>query len=189
MMTCTFIASPKKKDSPSISAPSLRRRLFRDRKILLLAIGMAAASCATPMVPSEIDELTTCHNTSLADIRASMLRNGYTIKEQTARDIQSEYRDLNGDFQAKLAEQVNVTAKSERDFQFTVRLRHTRYGYQNSVSIGSSMQSSPRTESGGMFTYGFGERCERTFDENLSYYQENRDAYIDRKQRICGSSK
>ena len=141
------------------------------------------------MVPSEIDELTTCRGTTLAEIRASMLKNGYTIKEQTAKDIQSEFRDITGDYQAKTAEQINVTAKSEHDFQLTVRLRHTRYGYQNSVSIGSAMQSTPRTETGGMFTYGFGERCERSFDENAAYYIENREMYLERKLRVCGNSK
>lgn len=158
-------------------------------KLALVALAIFAASCATPMIPSEIEELTTCRDTDLNQIRTSMLENGYTIKEQTKTDIQSDFRDLSGDFQAKISEQVNVIAKSDKVYQFRVRLRYTRYGYQNSVSLGSSMRTSTRSESGGLFTYGFGEKCERTIDEDATYYQERREDYVERKSRICGNAK
>ena len=59
-----------------------------------LALTTLVTWCATPMLSSEIEELTTSRDTNLSETRTAMRKNGYAIKGQTIKDIQSGFRFL-----------------------------------------------------------------------------------------------
>lgn len=80
---------------------------------LSAAIVLASAfGCVTPMSEAEQRSLTTCHETSLAKMRKSLVKSGYEILGETANGLEA----------LRVAHRLRVERLDEDSFRFSVRI-------------------------------------------------------------------
>ncbi|MBM4251804.1 MAG: hypothetical protein FJ146_07515 [Deltaproteobacteria bacterium] len=95
---------------------------------------MSVASCAhlRALPQSEIDRLTTCTNTSLTEIRKSLLLSGYEIKDQSATELITAYKQVSGYEGRQIYRRITVVETVPKSFKFVVRLKSVQLPYQDS---------------------------------------------------------
>jgi hypothetical protein len=87
-----------------------------------------------PLPPSEVERLTTCNGTSLKDIRKSLLLSGYEIKDQTASELVTNFKQVSGYEGRQIYRRVTVVESSPKSYKFVVRLKSVQHPYQDTPS-------------------------------------------------------
>ena len=108
-----------------------------DRRCVSPTAGLALfliSGCAhlRPLPQSEVERLTSCNNTTLTDIRKSLLLSGYEIKDQTGTELVTTFKQVSGYEGRRVFRRITVVETKPKSFKFVVRLKSVQYPYQDS---------------------------------------------------------
>ena len=152
----------------------------------MAGLALAAAACVTPMSASQIEEVTTCRDTTIAKIRKNLLLAGYEIEEQTGEDIVTEWKQTGGYGKNKDLQRVTVVKLDEGRFRFKVMKRSVSVEKENQASFTTTKQNKKRNKAEST-QISFGRDVERHSDYDQSYYQEYLNGYRSTQAEVCGS--
>lgn len=155
------------------------------RVLVVLGLGFSVAGCVTPMSSSQIDEITTCRNTTIGNIRKNLLLAGYEIEEQTGEDIVTEWKQTGGYGNNKSLQRITVVQLDEGQFRFKVMKRSVSVTKENQASF-STVQKNKKGNNSETMDISFGRDVERHSDFDQAYYQEYVGNYRSTQAEICG---
>ena len=152
--------------------------------VVALLAGFVAA-CVTPMTMSQVEDVTTCKQTTLKKIRKNLLLAGYEIEEQTSEDLVTEWKQTGGYEKNRSLDRITVVKVDDSTFRFKVMQRSVRVDRENIATVSTTSKSKKRRDSA---TTGisFGRDVDRTNDSEQRYYQEYETTYRQKQYEVCG---
>lgn len=153
--------------------------------ILGFSLQSLFSSCVTPLKPEEVEQLSTCPNTSMEQIRKNLLLAGYRITSSTDEDLSTDFKQVE-DWRGKSFRSIAVIKQGDQRFRFKVRIREERL---KEIPTGESRvtfksENAPAgVETVHKTTQTIVDRDE--FDQG--YYEGNREENAKIQREVCGS--
>jgi hypothetical protein len=142
--------------------------------------------CVTPMKQSDIEELTTCKNTTLADIRRNLLLDGFKINQESKTDLVTDFKQT--DFWKSDRQFLRITAVEIGENTFKLKVRRKSIRIHESDSFGMGMAGSGRQRSpSGTIVFDFSRPIEVEDEDDQTYYEEHFDRHLQLRKLICGA--
>lgn len=157
-----------------------------DKKWAALGLISLVAACVTPMSVSEIEDVTTCRDTTLNQIRKNLLLAGYEIEEQTGEDLVTDWKQTGGYNKSKYLQRLTVVKLDKGLFRFKVMKRSVTVDRENQATLTTTTRNKKKNESERV-GIAFGRDVERYSDYDQSYYQERQADYRQTQVEVCGS--
>jgi hypothetical protein len=110
----------------------MAQRWFKVSSFVLSVLLVTACSHLRALPGDEVDRLTTCKVQNLDGIRKSLLLSGYEIKDQTATELITEFKQVNGFEGRRVLRRITVVETAPQQFKFVVRYKSIQYPYQES---------------------------------------------------------
>src|SRR5690606_33861384 len=156
------------------------------RKWIIPGLMAVATACVTPMSASQIEDVTTCRNTTIAKIRKNLLLAGYEINEQTGEDVVTEWKQTGGYGKNKTLQRITVVKVDDGLFRFKVMKRSVSVEREDQASFTTTKHNKNRSKSE-TTGFSFGRDVERHSDYDQSYYTEYMGDYRSTQHEVCGS--
>lgn len=154
--------------------------------VLSTVLFLALTSCVTPMNQSDIEEVTTCKDTTLADIRRNLLLDGYKIEQESKTDLVTDFKQT--DFWKSDRQFLRITAVEIGDKTFKLKVRTKTIRIHESDSFGMGMAGSgQRSRATGTIVFDFSRPIEVEDEDDQAYFQEHLDRHIRLRKLICGA--
>jgi hypothetical protein len=142
--------------------------------------------CVTPMNQSDIEDVTTCKNTTLADIRRNLLLDGFKIDQESKNDLVTDFKQT--DFWKNDRQFLRITAVEVGENTFKLKVRRKSIRIHESDSYGMGMAGSGRrNKASGSIFFDFSRPIEVEDEDDQTYYQEHLDRHMQLRKQICGT--
>lgn len=142
-------------------------------------------SCVTPMAQSDVEEVTTCKETTLADIRRNLLLDGFKIEKESKTDLVTDFKQTsiwNSDRQF-----LRITAVEVGEKTFKLKVRRKSIRIHDSDSFGMGMTGSGRrNRASSSITFDFSRPIEIEDEDDQEYFEEHFDRHMQLRKLICG---
>lgn len=137
------------------------------------------------MPQNEINELTTCKNTSLKNIKKNLLLAGYEVDSESEDHLTTRYMQVSGYGTSKDSMRFNIVKVDNNTFRFKVKTKADRTETVNAggqtTTVGSGKNKINIQQDN--------KQVVQTSDESdQSYWVERRADYVRTQNDVCGST-
>ncbi len=143
------------------------------------------ASCVTPMSPSDVDEVTTCKGTTLADIRKNLLLEGFKIEQETSSDLITDFKQTDIWHNDRQFLRITAVEVGEKTFKLKVRRKSLRIHRGDHYDMGMHGHDR-RSRASSTIVLDFSRPIEVEDEDDQAYYQEHFDRHMQLRKQICG---
>lgn len=143
------------------------------------------ASCVTPMSQSEIDEVTTCKDITIASVRKNLLLNGFVIDKETTTDLVTEFKQTDYWHSDRSFIRVSAIDLGDSRIKLKVRVKSIRIHRDEGIGLGVS-SFERRSRQSNSVILDFSRPIEVEDEEDETYFDEHRGRYQLLKHQVCG---